>query len=295
LNLGYGGEDGGGIYHSVYDDFYWYTHSPTPTSSTGARSPRPPAPRSCACGRRAAALRFRRLHRYHSPLHRRGLRARPAGAGPDGRAQPADRRSVFAATADRATRPCLRGGRWFRPSSTSRARQRLGRLQRATRSTTRRWPAPPITVAPPWPAPLAGCGCAPDSGGAALTLNDGLPNRPWFKHQIYAPGLYTGYGVKTLPAVRESIEQKRGHWPTSRSRGSAKSSKMPARRLRRPRRSSPGGEVRCCERIQLCRRNRLPRPLAGVFFTPSERRARGAGNHARSRLSGGLLAPRAPA
>ena len=42
----------------------------------------------------------------------------------------------------------------------------------------------------------------------ALTLNDGLPGRPWFKHQIYAPGFYTGYGVKTLPAVRESIEQK---------------------------------------------------------------------------------------
>ena len=42
----------------------------------------------------------------------------------------------------------------------------------------------------------------------ALTLNEGLPNRAWFKHQIYAPGFYTGYGVKTLPAVRESIEQK---------------------------------------------------------------------------------------
>jgi N-acetylated-alpha-linked acidic dipeptidase len=42
----------------------------------------------------------------------------------------------------------------------------------------------------------------------ALTLKDGLPNRPWFQHQIYAPGFYTGYGVKTLPGVRESIEQK---------------------------------------------------------------------------------------
>ena len=42
----------------------------------------------------------------------------------------------------------------------------------------------------------------------ALTLNEGLPNRPWFKNQIYAPGFYTGYGVKTLPGVRESIEQK---------------------------------------------------------------------------------------
>jgi len=42
----------------------------------------------------------------------------------------------------------------------------------------------------------------------ALTLSDGLPGRPWYKNQIYAPGFYTGYGVKTLPAVRESIEQK---------------------------------------------------------------------------------------
>jgi len=42
----------------------------------------------------------------------------------------------------------------------------------------------------------------------ALTLPDGLPNRPWYQNQIYAPGLYTGYDVKTLPGVRESIEQK---------------------------------------------------------------------------------------
>ena len=38
----------------------------------------------------------------------------------------------------------------------------------------------------------------------------GLPEREWYKHLIYEPGLYTGYGVKTLPGVREAIEQ--GHW-----------------------------------------------------------------------------------
>ena len=38
-----------------------------------------------------------------------------------------------------------------------------------------------------------------------------LPHRTWFEHMIYAPGFYTGYGVKTLPAVREAIEQK--DWP----------------------------------------------------------------------------------
>jgi N-acetylated-alpha-linked acidic dipeptidase len=41
-----------------------------------------------------------------------------------------------------------------------------------------------------------------------LLLDSGLPRRPWYKHSIYAPGFYTGYGVKTLPGVREAIEQR---------------------------------------------------------------------------------------
>ncbi len=41
-----------------------------------------------------------------------------------------------------------------------------------------------------------------------LSNETGLPRRPWYKHQIYAPGFYTGYGVKTLPGVREAIEQE---------------------------------------------------------------------------------------
>jgi len=39
-----------------------------------------------------------------------------------------------------------------------------------------------------------------------LTRPEGLPRRPWFRHQIYSPGFYTGYGVKTLPGAREAIE-----------------------------------------------------------------------------------------
>ncbi len=46
---------------------------------------------------------------------------------------------------------------------------------------------------------------------AAFTSDEGLPRRPWFRHQIYAPGFYTGYGVKTLPGVREAIEQHGWH------------------------------------------------------------------------------------
>jgi N-acetylated-alpha-linked acidic dipeptidase len=41
-----------------------------------------------------------------------------------------------------------------------------------------------------------------------LLLEKGLPLRPWYKHVLYAPGYYTGYSVKTLPGIRESIEQR---------------------------------------------------------------------------------------
>jgi N-acetylated-alpha-linked acidic dipeptidase len=71
-------------------------------------------------------------------------------------------------------------------------------------------------------ARLLESGCAADAGNhsAISKLNDllakaeqgflidkGLPGRPWYRHQIYAPGFYTGYGVKTLPGVREALEK----------------------------------------------------------------------------------------
>jgi N-acetylated-alpha-linked acidic dipeptidase len=36
-----------------------------------------------------------------------------------------------------------------------------------------------------------------------------LPDRPWFTHQLYAPGVYTGYAAKAIPSVREAIEQRK--------------------------------------------------------------------------------------
>lgn len=47
-----------------------------------------------------------------------------------------------------------------------------------------------------------------------LLNTDGLPRRPWYKHTLYAPGFYTGYGVKTIPGVREAIEQR--EWKEAR-------------------------------------------------------------------------------
>jgi N-acetylated-alpha-linked acidic dipeptidase len=46
-----------------------------------------------------------------------------------------------------------------------------------------------------------------------MSTESGLPGREWYKHQLYAPGFYTGYGVKTIPAIREAIEQDQ--WKTA--------------------------------------------------------------------------------
>jgi N-acetylated-alpha-linked acidic dipeptidase len=48
----------------------------------------------------------------------------------------------------------------------------------------------------------------------SFTSGDGLPGRPWYRHLLYAPGLLTGYGAKTLPGVREAIEG--GRWDEAR-------------------------------------------------------------------------------
>jgi len=55
----------------------------------------------------------------------------------------------------------------------------------------------------------------------ALT-GDGLPRRPWFKHLIYAPGFYTGYGVKTLPGIREAIEERKWDEATAQTDATAR-------------------------------------------------------------------------
>ncbi len=53
----------------------------------------------------------------------------------------------------------------------------------------------------------------------ALTTEGGLPGRPWYKHLYSAPGLYTGYGAKTLPGVREAVESK--NWEQAQSQAGA--------------------------------------------------------------------------
>ena len=58
------------------------------------------------------------------------------------------------------------------------------------------------------PDQLRGINDAVEHVERTFTLDDGLPERPWYRHQLYAPGLLTGYSAKTLPGVREAMESK---------------------------------------------------------------------------------------
>jgi N-acetylated-alpha-linked acidic dipeptidase len=211
LNLGFGGEDGGGIYHSIYDDFYWFTHF-SDTTFVYSRALAQTAGTAVMRLAGAELLPFDfhgladTLHRYVDEVEKLAREKREQAI--ERNRQIDD--GVFAAIEDPRAKTVL-------PSKE---------------------PVPPFLNFAPLENGLAALGRttqafdqaaahASANGGSALAraelkeVNDrlvvveraflssqGLPNRPWFQHQIYAPGLYTGYGVKTLPAVRESIEQK---------------------------------------------------------------------------------------
>jgi N-acetylated-alpha-linked acidic dipeptidase len=208
LDLGYGGEDGGGIYHSIYDDFYWYTHFSDTDFAYG---------RALAQTVGSAVMRLADAELV--PLHLPGLadtvktyleelkkllKKRQDDTGERNRqieegvfAAVRDPRQTLVAPAAKPLPPHLN----FAPleNAVAALTQSAERLEKA------------------WEKAGAGL---PDERRRALnrkliecerrlTSPEGLPQRPWFKHLLYAPGAYTGYGVKTLPGVREAIEQDR--------------------------------------------------------------------------------------
>jgi N-acetylated-alpha-linked acidic dipeptidase len=213
LNIGFGGEDGGGIYHSIYDDYYWYTHF----ADTDFRYGRALAQ---AAGTAVMRLADAELLPYDfgnftDTLRKYVEELQKLASGKRDEIRERNRQleeGVFAATSD-PKRPLLPPKKEAVPPFLN-----FAPLQNGLDAVAR--------TAEHYDAVLAK---ATESGGSALaraslrevnarliqveralTLQDGLPNRPWFRHQIYAPGFYTGYGVKTIPAVRESIEQ--GEW-----------------------------------------------------------------------------------
>jgi N-acetylated-alpha-linked acidic dipeptidase len=204
VNLGYGGEDlGGGQYHSIYDDFYWYTHFEDTDFSYG-----------------------RALAQTSSTLV---LRLADADVIPFQYVDAADTIHTYVAEVKKLAET-------QRAQIKERNAQIAEGVYKALEDPKKKSVAPLAEALGPYFnfAPLdeaaddlaaaakeldaAFAAHAADGKGTvnsqlllterALVDPAGLPGRPWFQNLIYAPGLYTGYGVKTLPAVREAIEQK---------------------------------------------------------------------------------------
>jgi N-acetylated-alpha-linked acidic dipeptidase len=211
LNIGYGGEDGGGIYHSIYDDFYWFTHFADTDFAYG---------RALAQTIGTAVIRFadadilpydftnfnETIHHYVDDLKRQ-LKSMQD--------QIKERNSeiaegVFSATDDpkhpllppptEEVPPYLN----FAPLDNA-----IDALSRSAEHYDKATKRISHGFVPPTPESAKAINGKLMLAERTLTNADGLPGRSWFKHLIYAPGAYTGYGVKTIPGVREAIELKR--------------------------------------------------------------------------------------
>ena len=212
LDLSYGDEDGGGIYHSIYDDFYWYTHF-SDTDFTYGRALSQTAGTAVIRLADADLLPYDftgfadTIHVYLDELQKL-LKAKQDEVVE--RNQEIEE-GVFTATADpkktfvsppmEEVPPHLN----FAPLQNASAAltRSAERYQHALEKVTRNGE---LTLSP---ASLQAVDSKLLQSERKLISPDGLPGRPWFRHLIYAPGAYTGYGVKTIPGVREAIEQKK--------------------------------------------------------------------------------------
>ncbi len=210
LNLGYGGEaNSGGVYHSIYDDFYWYTHFGDTT--------------------------FAYARTLAQTVGTAVMRMADADLLPFDFASLADTLKMYVTqlkALDRTTRQQIEESNRELQDGVYRA---VNDPQHPTTPPKEQAAAPGQALdfsaldaavdqlnraAQRYQQAVAAHNGAMNGASARqvnalliqserkLLLDSGLPNRPWYKHQIYAPGFYTGYGVKTIPAVREAIEQK---------------------------------------------------------------------------------------
>ena len=211
LDLAYGGEDEGGIYHSIYDDFYWYEHF-SDTDFVYGRALAQTV--STAVVRLAGAeilpFDFKALAQtvrgyvkeLKALLENRQMEIRERNLQIE--------EGLFQATAD-PRRPTVPPQKEEVPPHLNFA-PLDNALDLLERSAERYAAAADSVLLSDDPLPadaVRPLNQKLKESERRLTNPDGLPRRPWFKHLLYAPGVYTGYDVKTVPGVREAIEQKR--------------------------------------------------------------------------------------
>jgi N-acetylated-alpha-linked acidic dipeptidase len=208
LNVSFGGEDDGGIYHSIYDDFYWFTHFSDKDFIYG---------RALSQTVGTMVVRFAdadvlpydfsdfadTIHKYSDELKtllknkQEQVRDRNQDIDDGMYSAASDPRRPTIAPPKEEVPPFLN----FAPldnaqNALDRAAQRYTKAAKAFTGSGATSPA------------LQALNAKLLQAERKLTNPDGLPRRPWYQHLIYAPGFYTGYGSKTLPGIREGIEEK---------------------------------------------------------------------------------------
>ncbi len=207
LNIGYGGEDESGIYHSIYDDFYFYTHF-LDTDLAYGRTLAQTGGTAIIRLADADILPFQygnlvdTVRTYDEELQLLVKKKREDIA--ERNREIAD--GLFAAVNDPRHPQVAPKVQPMPPAieltPISRAIEVMAR-QAALFDEAR---AAAVKKNLP-PAALAEIDVRIAKSEQQLLDAAGLLHRDWFKHLLYAPGYYTGYGVKTLPGVREAIEQ----------------------------------------------------------------------------------------
>jgi N-acetylated-alpha-linked acidic dipeptidase len=209
LNLGYGGEDDGGEYHSIYDSFDLYTRFKDPTFEYGIALAQTVGRAELRLAE-ADVLPFEftafadTLGRYVTEVGKLADDMRDETEETSRRLRDrtyqlaADPKQVEVPPSARPSVPYLS----LAPLQNAKARVDASAkaFEAAAQARTAAGPLP-VETQKALDAVLM-------AAEHSLTRAEGLPRRPWFVHQVYAPGFYTGYGVKTLPAVREALEQR---------------------------------------------------------------------------------------
>jgi N-acetylated-alpha-linked acidic dipeptidase len=212
LDMAYGGEDDGGIYHSIYDDFYWYTHF-SDTNFVYGRAMAQTVGTSVLRLADAPVLPFDFTNFADTVgMYTKELQKLLANKQDEIRERNQEiEEGMFKATFD-PRRPTVAPEKAEIPPHLN-----FAPLQNALDSLTRtsKHYQQALSAMQPnldnekFAAQLRVLNHELMETERRLTNPDGLPRRPWYKHLLYAPGVYSGYGVKTVPGVREGIEQKR--------------------------------------------------------------------------------------
>jgi N-acetylated-alpha-linked acidic dipeptidase len=211
LNIGFGGEDNGGIYHSIYDDFYWFTHFSDSSFVYGRALSQAGG---IAVMRLASAdllpFAFGNLAETAGGYVKQLKKLRDSVSDAIAERNRAIEEGVYVATSDPRD-PSFAPSRQDPPpqfdfsaldkavDSLTKSAQQYDKAYQSALSSK--------SADPSREAKLRSINQRLLQAERALTSPEGLAGRPWYRHLLYAPGFYTGYGVKTMPGPREAIEQ----------------------------------------------------------------------------------------